>query len=383
MVLRVAIVVLVGLIALTSPGPAWGAGPAVAVVEFRSEGEIAPAARAQMMAGLYAGLAGSLSPLSSDEVAAIAQATNPGLVGCQELACKKELGRLTGMRVLIEASALSEMELYHFGFVAVDATTGEVLSASTGACEICTLVEASQSIRTVAERFAAEVAPIASALAGVPLPEPLVVQAPPAPTPPPPIEATPVEPTPVLALPSPPATSPGVAEAPPPDALALAQPTEAPAEPMGDAPIAPTVEEPAEATALPNLSTAGLPPPPDPEPALPAPQVAPDLGPAGAFPYSTVALGALGGGLALLGAGGALFARDGDATCDDKPLQRCPTVYDTGSAGLAAVVVGGVSLLASVVLFVLDQAASGADPRTPPELPTLPAMPGTLLHRTW
>ena len=367
MVLRVAVVAWVGLIALTSPGLAWAGGPAVAVVEFRTEGEIAPAARAQMLAGLQAGLGGVLSPLSSDEVGALAQAANPQLVGCQELGCRQELGRLTGMRVLVEASARSEMELYHFGLVAIDATTGEVLSAATGACEICTLVEASQSIRTTAEGFAAEIAPIAKALVGVPLPEPLNEPSTPA-------APAAVEAPPVAVAPSPP--SPQVHEASQAPGGAEERSAEASAEPVVEAPAA-------EAGAAAELSTEGLPPVPDPEPWRPAAQVVPAPGSPAAFPYGTVALGALGGGLALLGAGGALIARDGDATCDDKPLQRCPTVYDTGAAGLAAVVVGGVGLLGSVVLFVLDQAASGADPGTPPALPALPAMPGTLLRRTW
>jgi hypothetical protein len=105
------------------------------------------------------------------------------------------------------------------------------------------------------------------------------------------------------------------------------------------------------------------------------------------FPYGVAAFGALAGGLLLLGTGGVLIAQDGDSTCGNQPLQKCPTVYDTGQAGLVTVVVGGAGLLTSIVLFLMQQAASGLGPETPPRLPRLPSLkkdqPGAAWQITW
>jgi len=86
--------------------------------------------------------------------------------------------------------------------------------------------------------------------------------------------------------------------------------------------------------------------------------------------YATAAFLSLGGGLILLGTGGVLMGLDGEKTCTG-PLEKCPTLYDTGGAGLGAVVAGGVGLLAAVTLFVMEQAARGVGIEEPPTAPDL------------
>ena len=314
----------VGLVAL-SPSLATAAGPPVALIEFRTEGEIAPAVREKLAGGLQAGLAVGLTVAPLDETTAALQAANPGLAACSEQACYQDMGRTLGQRVLVHAQARTEMEFYHLGITAREARTGRVLLSATADCEICTLTEAAAKLRGTAERFSADLGPIVSAL---PADEPAVAVVAPAPTPAPPV-----------------ATAPGPSPAP----------TAPPSKPFPEAPTA----------------AGELPPVPGPDATPPGPaDPPPSLG--DDFPYGVAAFGALAGGLALLGTGGVLIAKDGDSTCDNLPLQRCATVYDTGQAGLVTVVLGGAGLLTSVVLFLMQQAADGVGPETPPRLPRMP-----------
>lgn len=358
---------------------ARAAGPPVAVLEFRTEGEIAPAVRDHLDQGLHAGLARSLSVTPLPAVEAAMDRTNPGLRDCRELACLQELVRLTGSRVLVRATARSEMEFYHLSVSAEDGRTGRVLLARSADCEICTLIEATQALRTTAERFSSELAPLVGALPAAgqstqtlelsSTPEGATVF----------IDGEPAGRTPTRAdvregrhIVEMRLAGYGIGRAavqvqagaaPLPIRLTLAP---APPPPQfEDAPDAPPAPPPGVGPGpVAGAPALGATAPPT-RPETPAPRR-----PAGGFPYGAAAFASLGSGLALLGTGGALIAKDGHSTCDGVPMQQCPTVYDTGRAGLVAVILGGGALLTSVVLFLLDQAAAGHGPETPPQLPT-------------
>ncbi|MEK6608003.1 MAG: hypothetical protein AABZ30_10110 [Myxococcota bacterium] len=61
---------------------------------------------------------------------------------------------------------------------------------------------------------------------------------------------------------------------------------------------------------------------------------------------------ALGGGVFGLGVGAGLVVLDGGGTCDG--AGECPREYDTGSAGIATLAVGGVLLVGAGVLWLIE-----------------------------
>jgi len=392
----VATLCLLGTASVASAEP-----PRVLVGSFRTDGDIPPAVLGRLATGLDAGLGATLPLVSADARAkALADAE---LAACSEGPCLARLGAAAGARVLVLPSVRSEFESYFLAIRGLDVSNGSLLLERQGACEICTVIEAQNSTTAAAETFARDLAPMLATLqpaapASAP-PVPVAVSSKPSGAEVR-IDGRPMGETDLVVELAPaeyrlevalaghdPVTRRMIVEpgkTPPSIHLDLKQTLPLPAPPAPTAPpAAPTA--PPVAQPSPPIATAPDAPSAHPvPPAVPLPEgEAPTFDLLGAHvPYATAAFLSLGAGLILLGTGGVLMGLDGEKTCTG-PLERCPTLYATGTAGLVSVIGGGAGLLASVALFVLEQAERGVGIEEPPSKPTMPTPAASVDWAPW
>ena len=383
------------LLAASSAGAAEPAR--VAVGAFARDGDVPPAVLERLASGLLAGLAPTLPLVPAGEQAAAVQAKDPTLSTCRKPKCLSRLAALVGARVVVAPGVRSEFESYFLTISAFDASTGELLLERQGACEICTVIEAENATTAAAEGFARDLSPMVAALGQQPEPGPgrpvaissrppgaevridgepvgetdLVVELPPGDYGLEVVLAGHVPVTRSLSL---------TADGPAPSVLLDLKPQ--PPLPPPPVPASPAAPPPAPRPPAPDLAAA-----PDAPQATPGDPFPEEQSPAfdvlgTRVPYATAAFLSLGAGLILLGTGGVLMGLDGEKTCTG-PLERCPTLYSTGTAGLVSVITGGAGLLASVTLFVLEQAERGVGIETPPPRPTMPAPSAALGWEPW
>ena len=331
---RLFLVVFVVLGGLAPRAQAEDRDNRVGFIHVSLRGSIPPAARSDFSLAIQAGLA--LEPLKT-QAACRVELLGRGrhLVGCREGPCLQSVGELLGLRVGLFAEATEQMGTYNTVLHVVDLSTGKRLLERTWACEICTLKEAARALRESAAGFSNE---LRERIAAIP----------------------------------PTRTSVRVSVVTRPDGAQLfldgvfvgRAPLRKELDPgeylfslrkegylrserfieVGSTPL--DVEFRLKPAAL--LAAPATP--------LPAPEGA-SFG-SELSGYSSLAFVGLGLGLASTALGAVMMSLDGEQTCDHGPIEKCPTVYDTGGFGIVAAALGGALLAGSAVFFILDEQGS-------------------------
>ncbi len=346
----------------------------IGVLRVESRGDI-PAALSNDLQKIIEGAlradSRSLRPISPDKMRELLLEKSPALAGCETEDCLLRIGQLTGIPLGLTAVATGDAQIYDFKITFHDLTTGKIVLAEQGSCEICTEDEALKAFKDT----------VSLALTRVTLPE-IAKKDPPKEDPPkkdPPKKDPPKEDP----APQGPMTTVDVVVVPAQASLSLGDMplgvgTATRSLKPGNYRIRAAAEgfEPLDAELVVGDKASG------PimlrlhmsriatEATSPVEQPSDEAEIVGIHhPGVGWTLAVLGAGAA--GTGGYLLAIDGLTTCAEGAVNECPQVFETTGPG-AVLLAGGAVLLSSGLALIILDAVTG-EPALEPSKPEAPA----------
>jgi hypothetical protein len=133
----------------------------IAILSFKTLGEQLPdQARGPMRSSLSGGLASAGFEVVADEEVARQLSKASGLAGCETSACMRRLGELVGAAYVVKASVeVVGNARYVITLQVVSTADGQEIARVDDVCEVCTLVEANDSLSNAAAALKAKLRP--------------------------------------------------------------------------------------------------------------------------------------------------------------------------------------------------------------------------------
>jgi len=133
----------------------------IAILSFKTLGEQLPdQARGPMRSSLSGGLASAGFEVVADDEVTRQLSKSAGLAGCETSACMRRLGELVGAAYVVKASVeLVGAARYVITLQVVATADGQEIARVDDVCEVCTIVEANDSLSNAAAALKAKLRP--------------------------------------------------------------------------------------------------------------------------------------------------------------------------------------------------------------------------------